>query len=123
MKTSTRTNSKKKIIKKMKAKLAERSKAVNRQASIQRSFFKASDGKPLLTQLLGHAPEPLEDFHGLSGRLSQDVKPSNPYGYNRDYANFHMDGNYDGVSPPPPAVVAMYCEEASLQGGLSALGQ
>lgn len=37
--------------------------------------------------------------------------------FHRYVPNWHPDGAFSGTSPPPPALVAMYCEEPPRRGG------
>eukprot|EP00931_Biecheleriopsis_adriatica_P074309 TRINITY_DN48397_c0_g1_i1.p1 TRINITY_DN48397_c0_g1~~TRINITY_DN48397_c0_g1_i1.p1 ORF type:complete len:423 (+),score=40.13 TRINITY_DN48397_c0_g1_i1:158-1426(+) len=62
------------------------------------------------TNVLGCA-DFLQDWHGLSGRLRPGAW------WEEESCQFHHDGGFSVNSPPPPALVAMYCEETPTQGG------
>ena len=81
------------------------------QESIQRAGF---PGTPE-TVALGHSPEMLKDWHGLSGRLSIDGT-ENTF-WERRTGNWHHDGGFSATTPPPPAIVSMYCERCPRRGG------
>ena len=62
------------------------------------------------TNVLG-CIEGLADWHGLSGHL----RPT-PW-WEKTSWQFHHDGGFSATSPPPPAIVAMYCEKIPKMGG------
>eukprot|EP00037_Helgoeca_nana_P022242 m.226496 g.226496 ORF g.226496 m.226496 type:complete len:495 (-) comp25932_c0_seq1:700-2184(-) len=52
----------------------------------------------------------LQDWHGLTGFLTPTAW------WEMHSCQFHQDGGFSGESPPPPALVAMYCEETPTEG-------
>lgn len=64
------------------------------------------------TNVLGFA-HGIEDWHGLHGF----VEPA--AWWERSAGQYHHDGGFSALSPPPPALVAMSCVKAPSRGGAS----
>ena len=70
------------------------------------------------TQVLGHCVDGLQGWHGLTGELRVGGA-----WWEMTRPNWHHDGGFSGVSPPPPLLISMYCEEAPRRGGSPVSGR
>lgn len=61
------------------------------------------------SNVLGYA-EVVTNWHGLSGYLEPTAW------WEKESGQFHHDGGFSRTAPPPPALVAMSCEEAPTDG-------
>ena len=58
--------------------------------------------------VLGYTPDGIEDYHGLTGKITPRSW------WEKISGEFHHDGAFSAKSPIIPALVSMYCEEAPI---------